>query len=254
MVAAAPRLSVRDPLLWHTKLAPAQAQPPQSDRRQCGQGRRSAPNSGHGCPGWWSAVQATRAMTAGTKKAIAAAVPSGDRRAMGLAIGWSPPAMVGVRTRPAAGSGPAPATEPTGPGACRPRRARPACPPPRAAGDGGEAGGSDEADDQQCRLVRSTVGGCARTRPGSPPGRLPARRGRAPADRDHAADEQSAAEHHWVARHWPCERCCEVRVQHSHSRPGGFTSLFIRVVATMSSPNCRAVTCPPSSVGRAHPW
>src|SRR4029453_19654757 len=30
--------------------------------------------------------------------------------------------------------------------------------------------------------------------------------------------------------------------------------LFIGMTATMSASNCRTVTCPPSSVGRAHRW
>jgi hypothetical protein len=33
-----------------------------------------------------------------------------------------------------------------------------------------------------------------------------------------------------------------------------YVSLFISVAATMLLPNSKAVTCPPSSVGRAHPW
>lgn len=179
-----------------------------------------APSSGRGCPGGWSGVQATLAMTAGTKTPSRRRSRPGDRGAIGFATRWSPPTMIGVRTRPSrrwigtrtGHRADRTKRRPTGASTAsmraalrRRRRWRSRC--------------SDEANDQQCRLVWSTVGGCVHTRFGSPSGRLPARRGRTRGGRGHAADEQPAAEHHWMADHWPCERCCEVRSALT-SRPG----------------------------------
>jgi hypothetical protein len=151
--------------------------------------------------------------------------------------------MIGVRTRPAAaGSGPAPATEPTGQEHAdrgeHGQHARRLAPPETVAKP---VVGTRQMTSSAGWCV--TVGGCVRTRSGSPPGRLPARRGRAQAIEITPPTNSPPLNTIGMAYQWPCERCCEVRVQHLHSRPGasGFpgrsSSVPVRVGAWSPAAN-----------------